>query len=273
MRFARIARMPDNGMFLSSIANIAAAGTNQATATPVTSRLSIVTAADGTKGVVLPSAMKGMELFIMNTVAGQALKVYPAAGDSSQFNALGADAAFTIVGGMAAHFQAESKVQWRVADSSTQGVTPGTVTASKAVVVDSNKDVGTFRNLRATRLIHSEGAAASVNTAGAATYTAAQLVGGVIVRDPNGAGRTDTLDTAANLVAAVPGATVGDIIDVLIVNGADAAEAITLQAGAGGGFDANQTAASRVIAQNASKMVRIRLTNVTPASEAYVVYS
>jgi predicted RecA/RadA family phage recombinase len=116
-------------------------------------------------------------------------------------------------------------------------------------------------------------AAASLATAGNEVYTAAQLIGGTIVRDCSGAGRNDTLPTAAQLVAAVPGAQVGDIIDTLIVNGSDAAETITLVAGAGGAFDANQTAASRVIPQNASKTIRVRLTNVTPAAEAYVVYA
>ena len=116
-------------------------------------------------------------------------------------------------------------------------------------------------------------AAASYSTAGPQTYTAADIVGRTIVRDPNGASRSDVLPTAALLVAAMPGARVGDVIDCLIINGADAAETITIGAGTGGTFDANQTAASRVIGQNASKLVRIRLTNVTPASEAYVVYS
>lgn len=116
-------------------------------------------------------------------------------------------------------------------------------------------------------------AAASIATAGNETLTAAQLLGGIIVRDPAGAARTDTLPTAALLVAAIPGAKVGDVIRTLIVNGADAAEAITLAAGSGGAFDANQTAASRVIGQNTSKCVHIRLTNVTAASEAYVVYA
>jgi predicted RecA/RadA family phage recombinase len=116
-------------------------------------------------------------------------------------------------------------------------------------------------------------APASYATAGAQTYTAADILGGIIVRDPNGASRSDVLPTAALLVAALPGARVGDLVDCLIVNGADAAETITIGAGAGGAFDANQTAASRVIGQNSQKSVVIRLTNVTPASEAYVVYA
>lgn len=116
-------------------------------------------------------------------------------------------------------------------------------------------------------------AAASIATAGNVTLTAAQMLGGIIVRDCAGAGRTDTLPTAALLVAAMPGVQVGDLVRTLIVNGSDAAEAITLAAGTGGAFDANQTAGSRVIAQNDSKLVMIRITNVTAASEAYVVYA
>lgn len=131
----------------------------------------------------------------------------------------------------------------------------------------------TLTVVRAERsTIRGEAAALSDATAGNITYTAAQILGGTIVRDPNGASRTDPLPTAALLVAAIPDAYVGQCIDCLIVNGADAAETITLTAGAGGAFDANQTAASRLIGQNASKLLRIRLTNVTLTTEAYVAY-
>jgi predicted RecA/RadA family phage recombinase len=120
-----------------------------------------------------------------------------------------------------------------------------------------------------------EGSAAATSdaTAGAKTVTAAELLTGVIVRDCAGGNRTDTLPTAALLVAAVPGAKVGDMLKCWYINGSDAAETITLAAGSGGAFDTNQTSASRVIAQNSSKMVHIRLTNVTASSEAYVVYA
>lgn len=151
------------------------------------------------------------------------------------------------------------------------GVTAGTVTASKAVVPDSNKDIASFRNLRTTRTIHAEGAAKSVTAD--TTLTAAETLGGVVVCDPSGADKTITLPTAALLVAAVPNAAVGDIIDLLVVNGADANENVIIAAGSGGGFDTNQTSASRKVAQNASKTIRIRLTNVTASSEAYVVYA
>ena len=116
-------------------------------------------------------------------------------------------------------------------------------------------------------------AAASKNTAGGVTLAASEILGGVLVADPNGADRTYTLPTAALLVAAMPGVQVGDIVRCYIINGADAAESIILAAGTGGAFDANQTAASRVIPQNSSKLLHIRLTNVTASSEAYVAYA
>jgi predicted RecA/RadA family phage recombinase len=123
--------------------------------------------------------------------------------------------------------------------------------------------------------VASEGspAATSDATAGNRTITAAEVLSGIYVRDCAGAGRTDTLPTAALLVAAVPGAKVGDMLKLYVVNGSDAAENLTLGAGAGGAFDVNQTAAARVVIQNTSKLVHIRLTNVTAAAEAYVVYA
>lgn len=118
-------------------------------------------------------------------------------------------------------------------------------------------------------LVEGSAAQTSLATAGNATYTAAQLLSGSIVRDCAGGARTDTLPTAALLVAAIPGAEVGMLVKTYIVNGSDAAEAITLAAGVGGAFDANQTAASRVIGQNTSKLLHCRLTNVGAGTEAY----
>lgn len=120
------------------------------------------------------------------------------------------------------------------------------------------------------------GTPVSINTAGAVTYTAAQLLSGVIVRDTNGAGRTDVLPTAALLVAGInavgSGAKVGDRVECLLINGADAAETLTLNNGSGGTDDANDLRATKTIGQNASKMITLRLTNVTAGSEAYVRY-
>jgi hypothetical protein len=121
---------------------------------------------------------------------------------------------------------------------------------------------------------HQRAAFTSISTAGNVTLTAAQLLSGTIVRNANGADRTDTLPTAALLVAALnalSGAEVGDIVETTIVNGSTTTGIITIAAGTGGTFDANQTAASRVVPLNASKKITIRLTNVTAGAEAYAV--
>ena len=108
-----------------------------------------------------------------------------------------------------------------------------------------------------------------LNTAGALTLTAAQIMGGLILRDPNGGARTDTLPTAALLVAAIQGAEVGTSFTLIIRNTADGAETITIAVGTGG------TAVSTLttIAQNYTTSYLIVLTDVGIGSEAYSVYN
>lgn len=108
----------------------------------------------------------------------------------------------------------------------------------------------------------------TVTTAGAVTYTAAQLKGGLILRDPNGAGRSDVTPTAALLVAALPSAVVGTSFEFIIRNDADAAETITITAGSGATLSGTMT-----IAQSNMKLFLAVLTNVTSGAEAYTVYS
>jgi hypothetical protein len=114
------------------------------------------------------------------------------------------------------------------------------------------------------------GTITQITTAGAGTYTAAILLAGAIDRDCTGGGRTDTLDTAAALVAAIPGVAVGDTLRVPVVNNSDAAEAITIAAGTGGTL--KNVAAAATIPQNISRDLLIKFTNVTAASEAYDLY-
>lgn len=131
-------------------------------------------------------------------------------------------------------------------------------------------DVGT---LKSERTIMRQGAPTSDATAGAKTYTIAELLTGIIVRDCAGASRTDVLPTAALLVAGISGCAVGDTIECLIINGSDpVTEIITMTAGTGGEFDTNQTAVSRTLLGTCSKLLRIRVTNITASSEAYVAY-
>ena len=270
MRLSRNTTMPDVSQFRFGYGTIAAAGSTQAGATQIVNQVTYVTAADGTKGVALPSMLKGMVVMVLNGSATAALKVYPVVGDSAAINALSADAAYTIPPGAYAHFIGSTKTQIYVNDSQLAGVTAGTVTASKALLVDTNKDLATLRYVRGTQFITQRGAAASDSTAGAITITAAMILAGKLVRDPNGSARTDTFDTAANLVAALPGVAVGDELRLKILNNADAAETITLAVPASGSFAATQK--THTIVQNASLEVIIRITNITSSTEAYVVH-
>lgn len=119
-----------------------------------------------------------------------------------------------------------------------------------------------------------DGAGAPISTTPGATTTilAEQLLTGIITFAPSAA-CTATFDTGANIVAGVnkvtAGAVVGDVITALIINGS-ASNAITLAVPASGAFDTNN--ANRTIGTSTSRYCWVRLTNVTPGSEAYVVY-
>ena len=73
----------------------------------------------------------------------------------------------------------------------------------------------------------------TLTTASAATYTAAQVATGLIIRDPNGLGRTDTTPTAALLISGLSMTADYQQRWLTIHNNADAAETITLAAGVG----------------------------------------
>jgi len=107
-------------------------------------------------------------------------------------------------------------------------------------------------------------AVSTVTTVGVFSYTAEQLLGGLVLRDPNGAGRADTVPTAANLIAALNKPTVGASFEFTIRNTADAAETITLTTNTGATLSGVMT-----IAQNNSKRFMLVLTSAT----TYTVYS
>lgn len=66
-------------------------------------------------------------------------------------------------------------------------------------------------------------------TAGAATYTAAELIAGLIQRTPGVGGNvTDVLPTAANLALAIPGVQVGHSFTVWVDMGATPGGSVTI---------------------------------------------
>ncbi len=91
--------------------NVAAAGTNQATATALPYVVNHVTAGDGTKGVRLPVPKKaGQVCLVYHSVTTVGLPVYP--GTSGTINGDTANAALTIEGLTAALFVATSATNW-----------------------------------------------------------------------------------------------------------------------------------------------------------------
>lgn len=106
-----------------------------------------------------------------------------------------------------------------------------------------------------------------ITTAGAETYTAAQLATGVITRDPAGAARTDTTDTAANIIAGTPALSAnGDCLACWLINTADAAEAITLAGGTG----VTVSNVGQTLAQNESALLLFRRTSAS-AVTLYII--
>jgi len=103
-------------------------------------------------------------------------------------------------------------------------------------------------------------------TNAAVTYTAAELVGGLILRDPNGNDRSDVTPTATQIVGAISGCVVGSSFRFIIRNTADENETITLTAGTGVTLSGTMT-----IAQNYSREFLAVVTNVS--SPAVTIYS
>lgn len=99
-----------NRQLLLGSGSVAASGSSQATATALTYRNNNVTAADGTKGVILPTAAAGMIVVVYNSVATNGLPVYPATG--AAINGGSANAAVTIEGKTLAIFVATSTTNW-----------------------------------------------------------------------------------------------------------------------------------------------------------------
>ena len=105
-------------------------------------------------------------------------------------------------------------------------------------------------------------------TAAAVTFGVADLLGGLILRNPSGAGRADLFPTAAAIVAAINGVWPSLSFEFVVRNTATAAETITATTNVGLTLSGTMT-----IAQNNSKLFYAIVTNSTPGSEAVTIYS
>ena len=122
-----------------------------------------------------------------------------------------------------------------------------------------------FSNLQATELLSSKATVTTKTTASAVTFTAAELLGGLVLRDPNGASRADKVPSAATIYAAMGSPVKFDGMSFVftIRNTADAAETITLTTDTGATMTMSGT---MTIAQNNSKTFRVVLTSATAAT-------
>jgi hypothetical protein len=101
----------------------------------------------------------------------------------------------------------------------------------------------------------------TVATAGAGTYTAAAMIGGLILRDPAGGARTDTTATAVQIIAEMAKYGISDF-EYTVRNTADANETITVD----GGTDVTDSG-TMTIAQNASKTFKVVKTSATEITQ------
>jgi predicted RecA/RadA family phage recombinase len=95
---------------LLAVNAVTAAGSTIADAAQLSQGINVVTGADGTKGVILPVAVPGMQIIVKGVTAG-VLKVWPKTGGT--INALSASAALSMTtGAMPLTFVATSATQW-----------------------------------------------------------------------------------------------------------------------------------------------------------------
>lgn len=107
----------------------------------------------------------------------------------------------------------------------------------------------------------------TIATAGAGTLTAAQILKGLILRDPAGASRTDTTPTATQIVNALGiGVTVGSAFDLIYRNTGSISEIITFA----GGTDVTLVPTAITLDAGESITLRFIVTNAaTPAVSVY----
>lgn len=98
------------GGLLLDNGTVAAAGSTVADAAALTKTFVVVTAADGTKGVVLPTAPTAGKVMIVQNNAASALKVWPDA--SATINSIAANGALSVAAHAPAIFIASSATQW-----------------------------------------------------------------------------------------------------------------------------------------------------------------
>ncbi len=258
--------MPDGGYFDFSNAALAAAGTGQSTYAVIADQINGITGADGTKGVALPAASAGRAIFIVNTDQSNTLAVAPVNAGNDQINSLTAGTGvFTMGPARGAWFIPTSATQWYVTGDAaitstpteityTDVTTTGTAQASKALVVDANKDIISLRNVSGVNF--DAGASGTAGTVDVFPTTAAKGKLAVTCTDQTG---DTTVSLVAGAMAAARTITIPDpgaAASVLMTTGsATATTATTTELNVVAGVTAGTATASKALVLGASKEI------------------
>jgi len=203
------------------VSTYAAAGTNQSTATAILgSRLATVTAADGTKGVLLPVIALGTMVRVYNSSASP-LKVYPAG--TSTINGGSASVAVTVPANTLVTFAASSATNWAFD-------LPSSSTGNQ--IVDSL--TGGLATLPINGLAAAQGGSVTISGGTSSTAGNAGGAAGLVGGTPGITG----VGGAVSITSGPGGATSGAAGAITIAVGAatsGAGSGITITAGAGAG--------------------------------------
>lgn len=193
----------------------------------------------GTFTFTLLSPALRRRVFIANVSTG--VITVATAGDSATIDG---GASITIPAGMCFELVANgllaASAAWRTVANASASVTPGTVSASKALVVDANKDLSSLRALGVEYLrpsstgLFQKQSAPTAKADSNATLTAAEMINGIVVHTVS-TGRTMTTPTGAAISAGCPaGLAVGDSFDLHVITvGTGSDDISTLTAGDG----------------------------------------
>ena len=174
----------------------------------------------------------------------------------------GADLIFTGTTG-----QSQILLTDNLADSLSVGISSGSdylvfKTTNCSEVLSSAVD----RKLTGGNMLMTKRTVTTDTTAGANTWTIAEMLGGLLLRDPSGCAESDVTPTAAAIVAGIPCATNDDTFEVTIVN--TGGELVTLTAGCG----VTLVPATQSVAANEQHHLIVRLVDVTGSCEAVTMY-
>lgn len=210
--------------------NITAAGTSQATATPMIGQINTVaTVATGT-GVNLPASFSGLAVTVVNAGANTLL-VYPAQGASDTINGFAAATGLSMLPGSEATFNCTATGAWNTAPATTKYAAYNTNAAVASTTL-------TGANVT--------GGAASVDLALTGTLTGAANA---------------QLPTVAQMISAMHAPVVGTSYRLRVINASAGAFAWTVTTNTGWTLNSTMT-----IAQNTWRDFDVTLTSLTAAT-------